>query len=62
MNVEYLRKTVYGSIMSINELESLGEEGWIMCAAVKMTDIQYNYLFYRFKSNVYITDGLQQGI
>lgn len=45
MNVEYLRKTVYGSIMSINELESLGEEGWIMCAAVKMTDTQYNYLF-----------------
>ena len=62
MNVEYLRKTVYGSIMSINELESLGEEVWIMCAAVKMTDTQYNYLFYRFKSNVYITDGLQQGI
>lgn len=62
MDIEYLRKAVYGSVMSIDELNELGAQGWILCAAVKITEAQYNYLFYRFKSNVHITDGLQQGI
>lgn len=46
-NTEYLRKTVYGSVMSVEELNELGAQGWILCAAVKMTEAQYNYLFYK---------------
>nr|UVX60129.1 MAG: hypothetical protein [Bacteriophage sp.]UWG00295.1 MAG: hypothetical protein [Bacteriophage sp.] len=47
MHIEYLRKTVYGSVMSVEELNELGAQGWILCAAVKMTEAQYNYLFYK---------------
>ena len=46
MHIEYLRKTVYGSVMSVEELNELGAQGWILCA-VKMTEAQYNYLFYK---------------
>jgi hypothetical protein len=47
MHIEYLRKTVYGSVMSVEELNELGAQGWILCADVKMTEAQYNYLFYK---------------
>ena len=53
MDVEYLRQIVYGSIMDLEVLNSLGKQGWVLCAAVKVTDIQYNYLFYRFKTQVF---------
>lgn len=47
MDIEYLRRTVYGSVMSIDELNELGGQGWILCAAVKITEAQYSYLFYK---------------
>lgn len=45
--MEYKRITNYGTIMSIDQLNALGAEGWKLCAAVKMTDNSYNYLFVR---------------
>lgn len=46
MHIEYLRKTVYGSVMSVEELNELGAQGWILCAAVKMSDLDnYQWAF-----------------
>ena len=44
---EYKRVTVFGSVMSIDNLNELGQQGWILTAAVKLTETQYSYLFYR---------------
>lgn len=44
--VEYKRVIVYGSIMSIDDLNMYGDEGWILCAAVVLGN-GYNYLFCR---------------
>ena len=45
--IEYKREIVYGSIMSLDNLNKLGKDGWILCAAVVMTNNSFNYLFYR---------------
>lgn len=59
MKIEYLRKTVYGSVMSIGELQTLGNEGWELCAAVKMTDISFNYIFKRYVTQVYVENPVK---
>jgi len=47
--MEYQRIISYGTVMSLEQLNSLGAEGWKLCAAVKVTDNSYNYLFVREK-------------
>lgn len=64
MKIEYKRLTVYGAVMSIDELNSLGNEGWELCAAVLLTTNVYNYLFKRYVTQIYgfQQDELQEGI
>lgn len=59
MKIEYLRKTVYGSVMSIEALQALGKDGWELCAAVKMTDISFNYIFKRYITQVYVENPVK---
>lgn len=43
--IKYRRVISEGSILSIEELEQIGNEGWIMCAATPIGR-NYHYLFY----------------
>lgn len=57
MHIEYLRKTVYGSVMSVEELNELGAQGWILCAGIANAR---NSIFKLMKSNLISSNVLEE--